>query len=227
MTNLTKAIAALGVVAGLGVAALPLTSYAETTPVVWREEADTNTPAGWGGTGSTSDPMWVAKPVGVQLKIEEGLQMAVTDKAGEGAADANLVDFNKGNYDEATSTYTSSINVNVIANNKSGYHLKIAGTNSETGHEADLVSGTNTIAAGDLTGTTSSWGYKIGEATTWTGVTKNGAVIATETTPTGAAGKDTTVTFGAKVADDQAAGTYTGQVTFTATAGPEATAPGV
>ena len=42
-------------------------------------------------------------------------------------------------------------------------------------------------------------------------------VIKTTETPTGSAGDETTVTFGASIKDGQPAGTYNGEVTFTAT----------
>lgn len=219
MTNLTKAIAALGVVAGLGVAALPLTSYAETTPVVWDKTAGSNDNGSWGGAGTAAGPMWVAKPVGVQLVIEQGIQIAVTNEDGSDNA-PETVDLA---YDDSTKIYQGApIQVNVVANNKQGYHLSIAGTHTVDGHKSDLVNEAGTaIIAGTLNdATTSSWGYKAGESTTWAKVTDADVVINSKATPTGAAGENTKVVFGAQISDTQEAGTYTGQVTFTATAGP-------
>lgn len=217
MTNLTKAIAVLGVVAGLGVAALPLSSYAVTTPVIWSDDGNGGT--NYGGAGTEESPMWVAKPVQLELKIEEGIQISVADKAGEGAVDVSKVTLTSTDDENYTA---DAINVNVIANNKSGYYLNIAGT-GKTGNETDLVNANGAvIKAGDLTDSVSEWGYKVGEATTWTGVTKGGAKINESAKPTGAEGQNTLVTFGARVESDQESGIYEGQVTFTATAGAQA-----
>ena len=49
------------------------------------------------------------------------------------------------------------------------------------------------------------------------GVTGNNDVIKTTSVPTTSTGDATVVTFGVSIADGQAAGTYEGQVTFTAT----------
>lgn len=239
MTKLTKAIAVLGVVAGLGVAALPLTSYAETTPVVWSSTPDTNTPAGWGGAGTDAGPMWVAKPVGVQLKIEEGLQISTSNE------DGKPVDMGQGatNKDEYTS---AGFKVNVVANNTAGYVLSIKGSGSGT-NKSSLYNDANdeivalpsaSYAALALNANKSVWGYGIGtladgsdgssdtEATTFRGVTDSYVSIKdAQSKATTSAGDDTLVTFGAKIADGQASGTYKGQVTFMATAGATAATP--
>lgn len=239
MTNLTKAIAVLGVVAGLGIAALPLTSYAETTPVVWKEEADTSTPAGWGGTGVTDDPKWVSKPVGVQLTITEALQISTSNEEGKPV----IMGQNAANKDEYTS---AGFSVNVIANNTAGYVLSIKGSGEGTNKSSLYNDANNEIvalpsadyAALALNTNKSAWGYGIGtladgtdgssdtEATTFRGVTDNYAIIkAAQNKATPNAGDKTLVTFGAKIADGQASGTYKGQVTFMATAGATAATP--
>lgn len=48
-------------------------------------------------------------------------------------------------------------------------------------------------------------------------MTGNNDVIKTTSVPTTSTGDATVVTFGVSIADGQAAGTYEGQVTFTAT----------
>lgn len=207
MSKTTNALIALGVVAGLGAAALPLSSYAAPTPIE--------------GTG---DPLKATGNVPVQLKIEETLSMFITNEAGDAdfTSPVALTSTDKENY---TST---PIAIKVNAGNKDGYHLTIHG--SATDNPTDLTNENGTkIATGDLTSTTASqWGYKVlkgADGSTldaaWNAVqaSTDAATIDSLTT----SGVQTTkVTFGAHVIAGQEAGTYNGQVTFTATAGPEA-----
>ena len=207
MTNLTKAIAVLGVVAGLGVAALPLSSYAVTTPVE--------------GTGN---PLSASKPVQLQLTVKETLSMFVTNEAGDADVTSPV---------ELTSTDNKSfesapIAIKVNAGNKDGYYLTIQGSTSGDDRTV-LTNGSANIEAGDLSSTTASqWGYKVLKGAdgatldaTWNAVAADGATTTIDSLT--AAGVQTTkVTFGANIIDGQESGVYNGQVTFTATAGAEA-----
>ena len=78
--------------------------------------------------------------------------------------------------------------------------------------------------------TTSEWGYSVANTnanlqtgltqftgSVYAGVSAAGQEIVNINKPTGDAGDKTTVTFAASIADGQPAGTYDGQVTFTAT----------
>lgn len=208
MSKTTNALIALGVVAGLGAAALPLSSYAAPTPIE--------------GTGN---PITSTGNVPVQLKIDETLSMFITNEAGDAdfTSPVALTSTDKENY---TST---PIAIKVNAGNKEGYHLTMHGSAGKGTATALTNENGTEIATGDLTSTTASeWGYKVLKGTT--GATIDAAWNAVQAEADAAtidslnkAGVQTTqVTFGAHVIAGQEAGTYDGQVTFTATAGPEA-----
>lgn len=186
MSKTTNALIALGVVAGLGAAALPLSSYAV-------------------------DP--ATSEVGVTLTIEDELTIE---------ADKNTTD----KVDLSGTGHTGDVTLTVVSNNQKGYNLGIMGSaetnqtslTSENGDE--IVAGSGTFAApAALSTTTSEWGYRLASFTEglYAGVTTNNDVIKTTAAPTGEAGDETVVTFGASIKDGQPAGTYDGEVTFTAT----------
>lgn len=202
MSKMSQTIAILGVVAGLGVAALPLSTYA-------------------------ADPVNVP----VSLEVEEILE--ITTKTGEGEETTTPEAVELAKLDSAVdgANYASDGKFNVVikSNIEKGYSVAIKGTTTIDGSTVtdaavtDLLSDTDRIAAGDFTGTGSSWAYKAGTKTAWTAVTPADVTIYTGSkTVDGdldiADGKLIPVTFGANVVASQAAGTYNGQVTFTATA---------
>ncbi len=184
MSKTTSALIALGVVAGLGAAALPLSTYADGTPK--------------------------SEQVGVTLTIEDELTLeadkSTTDK----------VNLSEGN---------DNITLTVVTNNKSGYNLAIKGSGdnpttlkSENGDEIAAAAGTFAAPLA-LSTTDSEWGYRLADFATdaFAGVTTQDVQIKNTTAPTGKDGEDTVVTFGASIKDGQPAGTYNGEVTFTAT----------
>ncbi len=201
MSKMSKTIAILGVVAGLGVAALPLSSYAAT---------------------SSTDGTPVSDTATVKLTIDKKLSIALDKK------EADLTD----------GTTTDDIAVTVITNNTKGYSLKIAGTagtnpTSLTGNNANtdqivaFSKGADAPAALAVEGNASVWGYTVAgddkvdgfTATTLFAGVKGAAdadTIASSDAETAAAGNVTTVTFAAALVNNQPAGTYTGEVTFTA-----------
>lgn len=225
MTNLTKAIAVLGVVAGLGVAALPLSSYAVTV-------IDGEAPESGAVEGATYDGVkdgTVKTDVGVKLVVED----ALTISADKDTTD-NMVDITNG---------AAAVKVTVVTNNQTGYNLNLKGTTTNGTATALINENKVEIAAMSapftapvaLSTTASEWGYSVANTNAnlsddakaaiakftegvYAGVDgTSGAQIVDVTKPTGEDGDTTTVTFAAKVADDQPAGTYKGQVTFTAT----------
>lgn len=208
MSKTTSALVALGVVAGLGAAALPLSSYAAPTPI--------------NGSGT---PLSAPKDVPVQLTIEETLSMYVTNEAGDAdfTSPVTLSTTDKENY------VSTPIAIKVEAGNKDGYKLTMHGSGSGT-DKTSLYNGNSAeIVTGDLTSTTASqWGYKVLKGAT--GSTLDSAwnsVAAEASAPTidslNKSGVQTTkVTFGAHIVKGQESGTYNGQVTFTATATPAA-----
>ncbi len=208
MTNLSKTIAILGVVAGLGVAALPLSTYAADETVTDPAVVE------WDGTGDAK----VTEDTKINLTIEDVLSIDT---------DANVVNLNSGN------NYTgTALGVKVISNNSKGYTLNIKGSaaTNPTSLTSTTVS-TDVIAASSvkfadaaalaLEGGNSVWGYSV-DGANFAGVTEDGENIVTKGVATAAAGETTNVTFKAVLKDGQASGTYTGQVTFTAANQPNA-----
>lgn len=189
MSKTTSALVALGVVAGLGAAALPLSSYAV-------------------------DP--ATDKVGVTLKIDDELTIE---------ADKSTTD----KVDLSGTGHTGDVTLTVVSNNQKGYNLGIMGsattnpTSLTSENDDEIVAGSGTFAApAALSTTTSEWGYRLASVAAFTeglyaGVTTNNDVIKTTAAPTGEAGDETVVTFGASIKDGQPAGTYAGEVTFTAT----------
>ena len=190
MSKTTSALIALGVVAGLGAAALPLSTYADSTPkdaqvgvtlTIDDEltiEADKNTTekVDLSGNGHTSDV-----EITVVSNNQKGYNLGIM-----GSAEENPTSLTSGNGDQI-----------------------VAGSGTVDNAVA-------TPAA--LSTTTSEWGYRLADwADGYVGVTTSNAVIKTIATPTGSDGDKTTVTFGASIKDGQPAGEYNGEVTFTAT----------
>lgn len=208
MSKTTSALVALGVVAGLSAAALPLSSYAATE------------------IKGAGDPLTATGTVDVELKIEETLSMYITEDDNDtDISKVSLTSTNGADYE------ADPIAIKVDAKNKNGYKLTMHGsyTNAEiTDAVATSLYNENgtEIATGDLESTTASqWGYKVQQGadgsaldTTWQLVKASDAAATIDSLST--AGSQTTqVTFGAHVLPSQEAGTYNGQVTFTATAG--------
>lgn len=214
MSNMTKMIAVLGVVAGLGVAALPLSSYAADVTVDDPEKIE------------HTDGTDAEQAVGINLTIEKLLSID---------ADADNVNLNSGN------SYTGkALKVNVITNNSKGYKLNIAGTATTnktdlTGDDSNttliptfektIKDGLAELALNSGEGVSKSvWGYTAAgddvvdafAGGLYAGVTEDGETIATADEPTADTGAETSVTFKAIVDNAQPAGTYKGQVTFTA-----------
>lgn len=219
MTYTTKAIAALGIVAGLGIAALPLNASAAKV-------IDGTAPEGAENAseydGNKDDK--VTTDTKLKLEIKDVLSIETDNKEDE-------VELTSA---DGTDYASEALGVTVTTKNSKGYNLSIkaSGTNSTI---TSLMSGTDQIVAGTGTfdiaqavagqgaaldnSSASQWGYRIDslDAGNYVGITDNDVVIATQETPTTSTGVKTNVTFGAKIKDGQAAGTYTGQVTFTAT----------
>lgn len=205
MSKTTNALIALGVVAGLGAAALPLSSYA-TDPV------------------TSADNKTVSKDVTVKLSIEDLLQISTSD-----VDEVTLTTSTSA----APFVYTheSPVVVNVVSRNSKGYNLTIAGSTAGQATKTGMFNAAgDEIVAGNFdtsnvaSVTKSTWGYAVatGEdalGTAYTGLAADGAATkidgATAATP--AAGQDTKLGFAAVVVDGQAAGDYSGKVTLTAT----------
>jgi len=180
MSKTTNALIALGVVAGLGAAVLPLSSYA-------------------------ADP--ATDKVGVTLTIEDELTIE---------ADKSTTD----KVDLSGTGHTGAVTLTVVTNNQKGYNLGIMGSAATNPTSLTIDLGDQTLSSpAALITATSEWGYRLAgtEANKYAGVTGDNAVIKTTDAPTGTSGDETIVTFGASIKDGQPAGTYNGEVTFTAT----------
>ncbi len=189
MSKSTSVLVALGVVGGLGVAALPLSTYADGTPK--------------------------SNDVGITLTLDDELQIS---------ADKSTTD----KVDLSGDSHTGDATITVTTNNTKGYNLGIKGSaatnatalTSTTNANDTIAAAAGTVAAPAAFDTAKSeWGYRLAtwEADKFAGVTGNNDVIKTTSVPTTSTGDATVVTFGVSIADGQAAGTYEGQVTFTAT----------
>ena len=196
MSNITKAIAALGVVAGLGVASLPLSSYA--APV-------------------TKD----SDPVKVLATIDKSLSVAATSSevnfgtiiAGGAVQTQDL------NVEVSTNVqdgYTLEIK---SAGTDAALH-----TVDATGSIITSENGNNhvgQIGAGVPEKGKSAWGYRLNNTGEWKAVTTSGAEVGSSDGASSEAleTETFTVTFGISASATQADGTYQGSVIFTATQG--------
>lgn len=137
---------------------------------------------------------------------------------------------------------SASDTVTVDTNNATGYNLAINDSDSTL----TLANGGNNFAASSGTKTSpialanNTWGYAVNSGTTgigtngfdaaystetnngsstskWAGITASGAPVMLKTTASTAVADTTTVWFAAKATTALPSGTYTGQVTYTAT----------
>lgn len=203
MSKTTKALAIMGVVAGLGVAALPMSSYA--------------------ATDSTN--------MGVKTTIEDYIAIETTTDGSDDTDAKNVIVagvVNNGDVKTGTGTF------NVKTNNKQGYYVQISATDTDL---TNTTSGqSEKIPAGNPAKGTSAWGYRASAdgvsnvtikddvygSNDYAAVDGTATTIATGAGATADAGDNITMTFGISASASQAAGTYKGVVTLTATSGTEA-----
>lgn len=222
MTKTIKALAVLGVVAGLGVAALPIAGVS-AAEIIDGEGSDTK-------DGKVTDDTTFTLELADKLSIN---------------ASTNAVTFNPATAGAVAGIFNAAdMTVTVITRNSSGYKLTMvgsAGTNQNNAKTANALTNEkgDEIVAGTVSADTakSTWGYKVATNVNGTetaagdaykGVAAadgTDAVIMQSPTTTKAAGDVATLTFGANIIDGQAAGTYKGKVTFTATNTPKVTEP--
>lgn len=207
MSKMTKVIAGLGVVAGLGVAALPLSTYAAIPDGSYGQEVKTE----------------------VQTEIKSAVSIASSQGSTESPATIDLAQLNPGGL---TTDMTDPLKITVSSNEANAtYSLYInttaadgamVGTN--TGAKIPAMSDTNPIAAGN-----SAWGYKYSAATDFTGATYK--AVPTDATLADASLENNTITgegatkdnyfkFQASASTTQPADTYKAEVVFTAVVQP-------
>lgn len=223
MSKTTKALAALGVVAGLGVAALPICVGA--APVV---DGDTAS----GDNSATADGN-VSDTVTVRTEIKPTLTLEVT-----GANDADIVGSEKHlvllgtngelqNGGDGSGTATVKVTTNHLGGYKVNMNGETTGFNGQTNTGEAFSDIADNTAAFPTTGA-SVFGYKTtkdaASATNvtlandnWNGVKDAATLIATGANATTAAGDEFTITFQAHASESQAADVYDEVVTITAT----------
>lgn len=224
MSKTTKALAALGVVAGLGVAALPIGVGA--APVV---DGDTAS----GDNSATADGN-VSDTVTVRTEIKPTLTLEVTganDAAIGSGSERHLVLLGTNGELQNGGNGSGTATVKVTTNHLGGYKVNMngetTGFNGQTNADQKFAPIDDNTAAFPTTGA-SVFGYKTtkdaASATNvtlandnWNGVKDAATLIATGANATTAAGDEFTITFQAHASESQAADIYDEVVTITAT----------
>ncbi len=173
MSKSTKIMAVFGVAAALGVAALPLASYADNT------------------YSATTD---------ITVSINETFSVTATAAVNTSVTNNAAIDA------------TMKPKVTVTTNHATGWTLSAKTTH--TGGPA-LKSGSNSIGAAVPSTGTSAWAIKGGSKTSYTALSATDTLMASSSTPTSGTGVITTFTIGVTASPSQAAGSYTGTITWT------------
>ncbi len=198
MSKMSKAIAVLGVVAGLGVAAMPLSSYAASSDI---EQAQ------------------VQVKVGGSINLT--LDKAASDTTSTWTQQGNIL--NLGEIKINGDVATGAIDAKVETNDVMGYTLSMRALNEGVMKGDSGIDIPNVAPAKGTAG----WGYNLDGGATFTQMPTtdtmivsdgNTAAITPAPTEEGAAKADatTTVTFGVAADSSIPEGTYTGTVVFTA-----------
>ena len=123
---------------------------------------------------------------------------------------------NGGAVTELKDTGSASGNVNVKTNHQNGYTLSAKGTGTADNKTSLINANSATIAYGNPAVNASAWGMFVNTSETPFALTAADQEIDRQSTPTTTDGRNTATVYKASAASNQAAGTYTGQVTFTA-----------
>ena len=224
----TKIIAVAGVVAGLGVAALPAMTFAAQTV-----RGDVNVQAEVlsaiamtieGNQDSGTPVVDTFMPAGAS---EIG-NYDTTDKTAYEDLSANQVSSTKttilpNSLVEGTDMASFGSLITVYTNDAGGYTLSVADADTSaslvkgsgaSAVEIPVLSAQNTLEAGH-----SAWGFKGGDITTWTAMPISTGTAATikASGSAVAAGEQTTVLYAVSTSPTQATGTYSDVITYTAT----------
>ena len=219
MSKKTKIIAALGVAAGLGVAALPAASFASSTVAGEVElSADVNEAIAMtilgNGDPTSGDPA-VGVP-GVDVYTPTGASTIDGHPVGTLYDPLNLETSSStvSLLPNAADTTTATSAITVYTNAAGGYNLSVKDADNTTA--LTHTDGTSTIPAGStISAGTAAWGYKVGDGN-FTAITASDVQIDTHSGPT-SGGNTTNVTYGVSTASDQKTGTYSDTIIYTAT----------
>ncbi len=243
----TKIIAVAGVVAGLGVAALPAMTfagsqtisgqadvYAQVLPAIAMTITGNNDDTDGDGTSSqqqyTTDPVTagvgVSAPAGV-AQIGNYIPSSMDITNGKSSSYTSILP-NASIHGGTTTGATDFASVITVFTNDSGYTLSISGTGTSNALGA-LVNTTDNNATIPATGIVKAgeagWGYAVDTAVTTdaTGTpleanyNVDADTIKDGSGPTAATGESTTVYYGVSTAASQKTGVYKATVTYTAT----------
>lgn len=193
MSKMSRAIAVLGVVAGLGVAALPMSTYASNT---------------------------ASKSAKVQVEVGGGISIALENPTdGSFDVDTNTLDLGEVKINGAP--VSGVINVKVSTNDPAGYSLTIKSQSTETAMTSDNGSSIPAGEAAQGTSAWSFSGGDITNLTAIKATDQvlkaNGATTDGDSDASTPADEVTPVTFAVSADASQPEGVYTGNVTFTAT----------
>jgi len=217
MTKSKIILASLGVVAGLGTAALPLASYAAETvsgnvdlrvdvlPAIAMTISGNNDDNAHGGSGNGA--VDVFNPVEAASSDIDG---HTTPAAATTVASSSWMSI----LPNAIGTMTST--VTVYTNNASGYTLTVADADANT----NLVNGDYSIpAAAAPAAGTAGWSIEGGSLAKSAIAASDAAnPLTVKTTAAKTSGGDaTTMTYTVSTDEDQATGTYVDTITYTAT----------
>ena len=194
MSKMSKAIAVLGVVAGLGVAALPLSSYAADEPYSQSASAD--------------------------VQVEVGGAISISTDATDGKVDLEEITLNNVSTTKDLKVTVSSNSEVGYGLTIKALTANAEGNGVLTNENGDTISSSANIAGGTsawgyrLANAEAEGGYGA-----WTAVTGAPEEIHAHTAAAGDAEMEdvTTVNFGASANSTQQQGTYKGTVVFTAT----------
>ena len=205
MSKMSKAIAVLGVVAGLGVAALPLSTYAAP---------------GDEGTYSQSTNAIV------QTKVDGAISISTNiDTIGAGT-DQKYIDLGELMPGGVTTDMPAPLEVTVNSNEKAvDYNLYINGLNGETAMKG-LATGATIPTGTDIAAGKSAWGYATDDDSyaaykeipaTATKVNSTAKLTTAQAGGTGDFTKTSNFKFKASASNNQTPDTYQATVVFTAT----------
>ena len=211
MAKLTQAMLALGLVAGLGIAILPLSASAETD--TYSRETDIS--------------IDVKTSIMLSLEALKGTEYANDFGYGCGSDPSSCNSALTLKPTDILNHAKSGLNAKVRTNNKEGYSLTLKTTDEEgrmKQKDGTEYIPTKNFAAQNIV---SAWGYNLDGGDTFTAIpvssAETGANVVAENngegrTNTDGTGESNPVYFGASVNPEQAEGQYTGRVIFTATA---------
>lgn len=224
MSKSTKVIAALGVAAGLGVAALPAATFAV--------QSDSAT-------------------AGVEVTVTDTISITVTGtSSGDPVSADTMVDPTDDTLTVPAVKVTMANDASTIANgttavvtnNTTGYTLSVAaqatgsstlknGSDTSAASYDTIAPFASPVPAGDLAGKTSrGWGILASNTSatvttpfqSYAGVTDESQTILSTNTHTAGSANTTNIAYGFNTKVDQKTGVYTGYITYTATTNPGA-----